>query len=209
MQNPSDLDGQPLELLIKIMGMTTSDNDPTVLAAIRRANNQLLKMNASWEAILRGKVKIVADPFSNINIPKGMDPNNNQTFNPKKAPPPPEPPEPPPTYSKPWPQPSPSATQAYAASRAAQQAQASARAQSPTPKPGSPSFAGDVLKRTIVNKFEGVCSKCQNKVLIGEGVAQQYERGSGKTYWITEHAVGGCGPARTSGPASTVGSFQV
>src|SRR3954470_14383778 len=87
MTTPVDLDGQPLELLIKLMKMTSAE-DNIALVAIRKANSHLHKLNADWESVLRGKVKIIADPFANINIPaSAMNPNRNQEY----TPPPPTP----------------------------------------------------------------------------------------------------------------------
>jgi hypothetical protein len=55
-----------LERLIKIMGMTTSDNDNTALVAIRRANETLAKLDTDWHRLLTRKVTIIADPFVNL-----------------------------------------------------------------------------------------------------------------------------------------------
>lgn len=85
-----------LDLLIKLLKMTTSSNEGEVLVAIRKANEHLKhKLSSDWESLLRGKVTIIEDPFA-------------------KAPPPPQhharpsaPPPPPPASPKPPPQPNP------------------------------------------------------------------------------------------------------
>lgn len=46
------------EKFIKLMMMTTSDQDHEALVALRKANSYLASMNRNWEEILRGKVII-------------------------------------------------------------------------------------------------------------------------------------------------------
>ena len=58
-----------LELLIKMMGQTGSDNDNLALVAIRTANKQVRKLAGSWDELLRGHFTIAADPFEGINFP--------------------------------------------------------------------------------------------------------------------------------------------
>ena len=58
-----------LELLIKMLGMTGSDNENTALVAIRKANEQVKKLAGSWEQLLRGHFTIAADPFANLGSP--------------------------------------------------------------------------------------------------------------------------------------------
>lgn len=53
-----------LDLLIKMIRMTETDNDGTALVAIRKANKLLAENGWDWERLLRGKVRIVADPFA-------------------------------------------------------------------------------------------------------------------------------------------------
>ena len=93
-----DLDGQlpRQELLIKILNMTTSDNDNTALVAIRRANEFLGKNNWTWDKLINAKIKIVEDPFKNINIPQ-----ERRTTHSRPAPPPPPPPRPAPRQPAP------------------------------------------------------------------------------------------------------------
>lgn len=89
-----------LTKLIKLLGMTTSANDGEALAAMRLANRELLKFNASWEELLRGKVTIVSDPFADIPAPPSAAPRQAPPdfHTPKaapsvpKRPPPPKPP---------------------------------------------------------------------------------------------------------------------
>jgi hypothetical protein len=52
--------------LIKVLGMTTSDNDNIALVAARRANDILEKLDTDWSKLIKGKVTIIADPFTNI-----------------------------------------------------------------------------------------------------------------------------------------------
>lgn len=187
MQDPKDagLDGQPLELLIKLMKMTSAE-DPIALVAIRKANAHIAKLGTDWDSLLRGKVKVnvIADPFANINIPReAMNPNRNQDLRPSPPPPPP-PRRPPPWPTKPFPQ-------------------------SPVrPNPGSPAFTSDTKEKTIVNKFEGTCTKCKNRVPAGDGIAHLWKRPNGNTYWTTEHS-GTCPPTRKHRPATTADDFQV
>jgi len=58
-----------LDTLIKVLLMTTSDNTSEALAAIRRANVLLRNASTDWDKLLRGKVTVVADPFTNICAP--------------------------------------------------------------------------------------------------------------------------------------------
>ena len=55
-----------LDLLIKLLKKSQGDSDEESLLAIRAANKQLAKVGGDWESLLRGKVKIIADPFSNL-----------------------------------------------------------------------------------------------------------------------------------------------
>jgi hypothetical protein len=56
-----------LDLLIKIMGMTTSDNDNTALVAVRKAQALLKAEGWDWERLLRAKIKVVEDPFNRVS----------------------------------------------------------------------------------------------------------------------------------------------
>lgn len=115
-------DFNKLELLIKMMGMTGSDNENQALVAIRKANSILAAEGWDWDRLLRGKVKLIADPFA--SRPAAPAPQAKPATM-QRAPSPPPPP--PPTYApNPWPQgaaPKPKPQPAYAAA----------------PKPASPS----------------------------------------------------------------------
>lgn len=72
-----------LDTFIKVLLMTTSDTDGESLAAIRRANSMLKNANTNWEALLRGKVTVVADPFASIPTPKTDDREGSYSRAPK------------------------------------------------------------------------------------------------------------------------------
>lgn len=98
-----------LELLIKLLKLTTSSNDSEALLSCRKANEQLAKFGGDWEALLRGKVTVIADPFT--AAPPNSDQIHRRTSTAPSAPPPPAPPRPAPTApprtpSAPPPQPS-------------------------------------------------------------------------------------------------------
>ena len=57
-----------LDLLIKLMKMTTSATDGEALAAIRFANQLLSKLGGDWEDLLRGKLATI-DPFASLPEP--------------------------------------------------------------------------------------------------------------------------------------------
>jgi hypothetical protein len=84
-----------LELLIKLLKMTTSSNDGEVVVAARKANEQLAKFGSDWESLLRGKVTIIEDPFKSVDIPTKAQP---RPAPPMAQRPPPPPPSPTPTY---------------------------------------------------------------------------------------------------------------
>jgi len=91
-----------LELLIKLMRLTTSSTDAEALMAIRKANEQVSKFGGDWDTILRGKVKVtvIGDPFKNLSTPAGFKPapshnagfHAGNTVGPGAPPPPPPPP---------------------------------------------------------------------------------------------------------------------
>lgn len=110
--NGIDKDPPNLDILIKCMKMTTSDNDNQALVALRAANRQVAKFGGDWETILRGKIKIIGDPFSGITMPQSTPrgPAGSTTVPPRpRAPaasPPPRPqaqPQPQPTSQRPPP----------------------------------------------------------------------------------------------------------
>jgi len=57
-----------LSLLIKLINMSTSDNDGEALVALRKAN-KIVKEFGGWEPILRGKVTVIGDPFADLQAP--------------------------------------------------------------------------------------------------------------------------------------------
>lgn len=71
------------ELLLKMLNMTTSDNEGVTLVAIRKANELLTSAGWSWEKLLAAKITVVADPFAALATPKA---GKNQ---PSYTPPPP------------------------------------------------------------------------------------------------------------------------
>ena len=82
-QPASDLN---LDLLIKMMGMTQSDNDNQALVALRKANSFVSKIDGGWDSLLRGKVTVIADPFAATTPPpmpdvgrSGWTPNTTRT----------------------------------------------------------------------------------------------------------------------------------
>lgn len=63
-------DDPRLSMLIKLLQMTTSDNDSEALVAIRKANSLVRNhFGGDWDSLLRAKVKIIADPFFNVAPP--------------------------------------------------------------------------------------------------------------------------------------------
>jgi hypothetical protein len=58
------------ELLIKLMGMTTADNDGEALNALRKANALLRNAGWDWRKLIEGKITVVEDPFKTIDTPK-------------------------------------------------------------------------------------------------------------------------------------------
>src|SRR5882672_7473149 len=65
--NDRDLPKQ--ELLIKLLRMTTSDNDGEALTALRKANAFLNAAGWDWERLIHGKIRIIEDPFKNLGTP--------------------------------------------------------------------------------------------------------------------------------------------
>lgn len=60
------------ELLIKIMGMTTAENDNQALVALRKANALMREAGWDWERLLRNKIKVVENPFAGKNPFEGL-----------------------------------------------------------------------------------------------------------------------------------------
>lgn len=103
-----------LPTLIKLLKMTTSSNDNEALNAIRMANVALKKFGGDWEALLKGKVTVIGDPFSGTNIPNAGAPIRRA---PQPAPTPPRPqPRPQPAPRQPPPPPPPPSMPVYSTS---------------------------------------------------------------------------------------------
>lgn len=165
-----------LDLLIKCLKMTHSTNDGQALVAMRKANEQLLKFGGDWETLLRGKVKIIADPFASINIP---NPRSEDPY--RRGPHVPPPPPPPPVYTPQRPTPT-----------------TPPRPAAPPPPPPTPT--PDVVKP--FNQFAGRCTKCNGYVGPGDGEAFK-RHGTGR--WLTRHKTGQCPPPsqrRTKSPTT-------
>lgn len=57
------------ELLLKLLKMTTSDNDGEALTAIRKANALLSASAWDWDQLIHSKIRIIEDPFKNLGVP--------------------------------------------------------------------------------------------------------------------------------------------
>lgn len=130
------MDDNKLELLIKIMKMTTAE--PTIAAvAFAKANQLLAQEGWDWERLLRGKVKILADPFSGVAAPPQFT-----SSPPPKAPAPPTPPR------QPQPPPSPAFGPAP-------------RSFSAPPPPAQPRPSAAALRMvSVINGYNGACHEC-------------------------------------------------
>lgn len=91
-----------LELLIKLMRLTESNQENEALAALRKANEHLKRMKWDWERLLRGKVTVAADPFAGVpDVPLRSTTSYAPTPYPPSPPPQPGPQQS--TYSNPSP----------------------------------------------------------------------------------------------------------
>jgi len=79
-----------LDKIIKLMGMTGSSHDPEAISALRMATELMRKWGWTWEAVLRGKIKIMPDPFANIPRPMTGQSGTNYMRQPPAPPPPPK-----------------------------------------------------------------------------------------------------------------------
>lgn len=139
---PDDKDPFNLDLFIKLMKMTTATEDTMALVAIRKANAHLAKVGGDWDRLLRGKVRIVADPFAGTDSMQLRTPPSYAPARPPAPPPRPasgytrmqKPPQWPPSAT-PHPQPQPA----------------------PAAKPTTPSYP---INSTFTNKFSGYCYCC-------------------------------------------------
>jgi len=148
-----------LELLIKMMGQTTNDNDNIVLVSIRKANEQVKKLTGGgWAELLRGHFTIAADPFEGLVMPN-LDGAG-------RAPPSPDPMwrrgvhQPPPAPNRPQPPPPPQ--------RPNIRPDMSAGASGPMGTAQTATSSGPPPKR--VNRFKAVCFKCSSWVDAGDGI---------------------------------------
>jgi hypothetical protein len=89
------------ELLIKLLKMTTSDNDGESLTALRKANEFLKTAGWDWEKLVRGRITVIADPFQNLTEPRRNNGVGSPGHTVPKPPPPPSPPPPPPLRGSP------------------------------------------------------------------------------------------------------------
>jgi hypothetical protein len=88
------------ELLIKLLRMTESDNDPEALTALRKVNAFMRSAGWDWEKLVNSKIRIIEDPFKNLGVPTGRATHVNPTAPPRPAAPQPPPP---PTAKTTWP----------------------------------------------------------------------------------------------------------
>lgn len=88
--NGQDKDPPDLDTIIKLMGMTGSIHDAEALSALRMATARLKKWGWTWDAILRGKIKIMPNPFA--NIPNPLTTQSGATYM-RPTPTPPAPPK--------------------------------------------------------------------------------------------------------------------
>ena len=135
-----------LDTLIKVLLMTTSDNNSESLAAIRRANVMLRNANTDWEKLLRGKVTVVADPFADIPAPSA-----SVTTHTNSRPTVPSRPQPAYDVGTPYVYP---------------QAPAYTRTKSP---PQTPPYSPQAARKNNTNNFVGNCFNCDTYTPAGYG----------------------------------------
>jgi len=163
---PDDLPN--LGLLIKLLKMTTSNTDAEALSAIRKANQQLQKFGGDWEALLRGKVTVIGDPFADMPAP----PKREATPPPRT----PQRPVPRPTRAPPR---AAGATQTFGSAAYASASAAQAAAQAQTTKAAYSARRAATWKpgpsggKTRSNLFAGSCVKCSNHVAVDDGFSMK------------------------------------
>lgn len=167
---------QNLDLLIKLLMMTTSPNDSEALLAIRKANAQLERFHTSWEQFVKQRITVAADPFAQ---PLSQS-------QPQEAPPAARPA---PTAA---PRPSPSTFQAPPSSRGGRkptpQPQPTVYSQ-PSPQPQSEYDYPTGAPRP--NIHPGYCYDCQRKLEKDDGILWRKSNKTGK--WHLRCAPGfGC-----------------
>jgi len=88
---------QKHHLLLKLLKMTTSDNDGECLVSIRKANGLLREAGWDWDRLLAGKIRVIGDPFAGVAPPVNRGAGDRR-------------PPPPPAYGRPAPAPPPQRT---------------------------------------------------------------------------------------------------
>lgn len=192
--NDQGNDPPNLDTLIKCMKMTTHENDNQALVALRAANKQLAKFGGDWESLLRGKVKIIGDPFASFNMPNVDRPS------PRPAAPPPRPaarptPQPPPRPAAPPPPAQPFQGQRRSALISGNCVACGSFTSTETYSSllGAWEYrhpAGGCRQRRDnekPNRFPGKCILCSQRVEAMQGTV--YHTG---TKWQTEHLKGSC-----------------
>ena len=155
-----------LGLLIKLLKMTTSNTDAEALSAMRKANQQLAKFGGDWEALLRGKVTVIGDPFLDMPSPPKTEANMARPAPPPRPTPPPRPQ--PSTaftgsvYQSPLPQ-----------ARARAQKTKQQFAQQQATKRAAPYKPGPSGGKTRSNLFAGSCLRCFNHVAVDDGFSMK------------------------------------
>ena len=158
--NRPDTNGEDkptLEKLIKLMKLTSSPNESEAMSALAIAQRFVEKLGG-WESLLRGKVKIIQDPFANMPPPEENYRKREPSSGFPKAPPKPGSNPPPPQRPIPQPQTPP---RYY-----------TPPVSPPPPPPPRPTFYQASRKP---NKYKGACWICGNLVGVGDGQIQEFE----------------------------------
>jgi hypothetical protein len=139
------------DLLVKLLKMTTSNNDGEALTAMRKANALLLTAGWDWDKLIAGKIKVVEDPFKSV-----MDPFAYRDSGPRPRPaPPPQPKQAPPQQQ---------ARYGSGGAYSAQQPGAAPPRSQQAPKP-----QGNPIGSTKENIYAGWCFCCGDAVLGKQG----------------------------------------
>lgn len=196
---PDNSEGFSYKKLIKLLGMTTSQNDAEALSFMRAANAEIDKLGKTWHEFIMSKVTVVADPFDKVPDPAKAAPDPDPGRNPPRwqqtaaAPQRPAPP-PPPRPTRPAPRPAPAPDYSYMGAQSYMgQTQPRPRAQ-PDPfqqTSGRPATAKQPTR--VSNRFAGLCVKCKERVAPGDGEAfLDGKLSNGKDRWSVEHTPGTC-----------------
>jgi len=102
MTDSTDTNVPKQELLLKLLKMTTSDNDGEALTALRKANALLRSAGWDWDKLIHAKIRIAADPFAGLGHPPSGSGRAGTMGVPTQRPAPPPPP-PRPTVKTSWP----------------------------------------------------------------------------------------------------------